>query len=92
MDDNDFGSAKHDDAKSYLDTSEKSSMNEERKPDDQYVKKDSDIADKILDGSGSPQLPSISRKVDDESDEPVIPKLLGLYFPLLITFTNCCLQ
>lgn len=90
-DDNDFGSIKHDDAKLHLDASEKANVNDERKSDDQYIKKDSDTADKILDDSGSPQLPPISRKVDDESDEPVIPKLLGLYFSLLITFINCCL-
>lgn len=76
----DFGSIKYDDAKSHLDVSEKTGTNEESKPDDQYIKKDLDTTDKLLDNPGSPRLPPISRKVDDESDEPAIPKFLGMYF------------
>lgn len=90
--DNDFESVKYDDAKSHLDVSEKTGTNEESKPDDQYIKKDSDTMDKLLDNSGSPRLPPISRKVDDESDEPVIPKFLGMYFLLLMTLTNYLLK
>jgi len=67
-------------------------MNDEGKSDDQHVKKDSDTTDKFLDNPDSPQLPPISKKADDESDEPVIPKLLGLYFLMLITFTNYFLK
>lgn len=75
----DFENAKYDDTKLNVDMSEKTGTNDEIKLDhDQYMKKDMDITDK--DNPGSPQLPPISRKVDDESDEPVIPKLLGMYF------------
>lgn len=74
-DDKDVESAQRD-AKLNLDSLEKSKcMNDGTKPDDQYTEKDLDVTDKLLDNSGSPQLPPISRKMDDESDEPVIPKL-----------------
>ncbi|XP_077256375.1 uncharacterized protein LOC143894144 [Temnothorax americanus] len=73
-DDNDLGSIKCDDGKSHIDALEKTDTNDERKSDD--VKKDSDTTDKLLDNLGSPELPPMSKKVDDESDEPVIPKLL----------------
>ncbi|XP_012540131.1 protein SON [Monomorium pharaonis] len=72
--DSDIG-GKCDEAKSQLDTLEKISTNDEKKMDDLYKEKDSDAA-KLPDNSGSPQLPPISKKVDDELDEPVIPKLL----------------
>lgn len=74
--DNDF---KYIEAKSHLDISEKIDINDESKADIEYIKKDSDTTDKLLDNPGSPRLPPISRKVDDESDEPVIPKLLGTF-------------
>lgn len=83
--DNDCGSIKCDDKVSNLDASEKIGTSDEKKADNQ---KDSDKGDKFLDNPGSPELPPISRKVDDESDEPVIPKLLGMYFSLLVTLTN----
>lgn len=90
--DNDFESVKYDDAKSQLDILEKTGTNKESKSDDQYVKKNSDTTDKLLDNPGSPRLPPISRKVDDESDESVIPKFLGVYFLLLMTLTNYFLK
>lgn len=87
-DDKDCGDTKYDNAKSHLEVSEKINVSDEGKPDDIHdLKKDSDTTDKLLDNPGSPQLPPISKK-DDESDEPVIPKLLGLYFLLLIIFIN----
>ena len=90
-DDNDCGDTKYNDAKSYLEVSEKINMNDEEKPDDLHDLKDSDTTDKLLNNPGSPQLPPISKK-DDEFDEPVIPKLLGLCYLLLITFINCFLN
>lgn len=92
-DDNDIGSVRCDNTKLNLDTSEKTSMNNEKKLD-QGIEEGSDITDKLLDlNPGSPCLPPISKKdVDDGFDESVIPKLLGLYFLLLITFTNCFLE
>ena len=88
-DDNDCEDIKYDDAKSHLEVSEKINMNDEEKPDDLHdLKKDSDTTDKLLINSSSPQLPPISKK-DDEFDDPVIPKLLGLYFLLYnIIFIN----
>lgn len=83
---------KYDNAESHLDASETADTNGEKKSDDQYIKKDSDTTDKLLDNSGSPRLPPISRKTDDESDEPIIPKLLGMYFSLLMILTNYFLK
>jgi len=67
-------------------------VNDEGKSDDQHIKKNSDTTDKFLDNPDSPQLPPISKKADDESDEPVMPKLLGSYFLILITFINYFLK
>lgn len=50
-----------------------------------HVEKDSDTIEKITDDPGSPQLPSILKKTDDESDESIIPKFLGLYL-IIINF------
>jgi len=79
-DDNFMRYFKYDNAESHLDTSETADANDEKKTDNQHTKKDSDTTDKLLDNSDSPRLPPISRKTDDESDEPIIPKLLGMYF------------
>lgn len=57
--------------------SRKDSM-EVTKLEDQFLNKD--VTDKIVDGNSSPLLPPISKKLEDESDEPIIPKVLGLYF------------
>ncbi|XP_011876841.1 PREDICTED: protein SON isoform X2 [Vollenhovia emeryi] len=73
----DLGGVEHDnDSKSHLDASEKTGANDEAKADGQCVKKDSGTTDDRLDNPSSPPLPPISRKVDDEADEPIIPKLL----------------
>ncbi|CAL1687831.1 unnamed protein product [Lasius platythorax] len=75
LDDDNPGIVKDDESKFDI-VSEKDSVNDVTKFEDQlYMNKDSDIVDKIVDGSGSPRLPPISKKTDDEFDEP-IPKLL----------------
>lgn len=68
--------------------SKKDSINEVSKLEDQNlcINKDSDIVDKIVDGSGSPRLPPILKKTDDEFDEPIMPKFLGLYISELIVY------
>lgn len=78
-DDDNFGILKNDESKLFDIMSKQDSMNDVTKFEDQLsINKDSNI-DKILDGSTSPLLPPISKKMDDESDEPIIPKVLGLY-------------
>lgn len=73
--------ARHDDLKT-LDTSEKDSANDVTKLDEYLnANKETETMDKVVDGSGSPQLPPLMKKLDDEFDEPVISKLLGLYLP-----------
>lgn len=80
LDDDNLGIVKDGESKLFDIMSEKDSMNDVTKFEDQLcTNKDSDIIDKIVDGSASPLLPSISKKTDDESDEPIIPKVLGLY-------------
>ncbi|KAL0099345.1 hypothetical protein PUN28_020126 [Cardiocondyla obscurior] len=74
--DDDVDGDKYDDARSQFDTLKKTDTSEEKKLDVQYVKKDLDAMDKLLDNCGSPRLPPISKKTDDECDEPVIPKLI----------------
>lgn len=76
MNDNGDVESKCNEAKSHLDASGKTSINDEKQMDDQYTEKDSDAPDKLLDNSDSPRLPPISKKANDEFDEPVIPKLL----------------
>lgn len=51
-----------------------------------HVRNNLDTVEKSTDDPGSPQLPPILRKMDDEPDEPVIPKLLGLY--LIVQCSN----
>lgn len=78
-DDDNFGILKADEAKLLDLMSEKEIMNNMTKFEDQLpINQDSNIVDKIVDGSVSPLLPPISKKMDDESDEPIIPKVLGL--------------
>lgn len=77
LDDDNLGIVKDCESKLFDIMSEKDSMNDVTKFEDQLcTNKDSDIIDKIVDGSASPLLPSISKKTDDESDEPIIPKVL----------------
>lgn len=38
-----------------------------------------ELVDTIPNDCDSPPLPPISKKTEDESDEPIIPKLTGLY-------------
>lgn len=71
---------KHNNSK-FFDMSEKDSKSDIIKLNDQsHVKKQPGAVDNITDGISSPPLPPISKKTDDESDGPVIPKLFGLYF------------
>lgn len=84
-DDDNFGILKNDESKLFDIMSKQESMNDMTKFEDQLsINKDSNIIDKIMDGSASPLLPPISKKTDDEFDEPIIPKVLGLYFNLLV--------
>lgn len=70
---------KHTDSKSF-DMSEMDSKNDGTKSSNQlHAKKQSDAVNNIVGGTSSPLLPSISKKTDDESDGPVIPKFLGLF-------------
>lgn len=43
--------------------------------DQQHIKQES-----TADGSDSPRLPPISKKTDEEIDEPIIPRPIGLYY------------
>lgn len=70
---------KHSDSKSF-DILEKDSKNDVTKLNDQsHIKEKPDAMDNIADGTSSPPLPPISKKTDDESDGPMIPKLFGMY-------------
>ncbi|GAB1864611.1 SON protein [Camponotus japonicus] len=76
-DDDNFGILKNDESKLFDIMSKQESMNDMTKFEDQLsINKDSNIIDKIMDGSASPLLPPISKKTDDEFDEPIIPKVL----------------
>ncbi|XP_029168574.1 protein SON isoform X2 [Nylanderia fulva] len=76
-DDMNLGSINDEESKMFDIMSKKDSINEVTKFENQmYINKDSDIVDKIVDGSGSPQLPPILKKMEDEFDEPIMPKLL----------------
>lgn len=46
---------------------------------DNHSNMEKDTAEKSINNLGSPSLPPISKKIEDESDEPIIPKLTGLY-------------
>lgn len=70
---------RHDNLKA-SDTLEKDSTNGITKSDEYLnAKKESEVMGKVIDGSGSPRLPPLLKKLDDELDEPVISKFLGLY-------------
>jgi len=75
---NDLENIKHNNAKLF-DLLEKNDTNNAAKVDNSYLRKNLDAMEKIINDPSSPQLPPILRKTDDEFDEPIIPKLLGLY-------------
>lgn len=80
--------AKHNNAEIF-DIAEKTSMDDilsENNGDDiaklndqQHIKRKSNVTEETADGSDSPCLPPISKKTDEEVDEPIISRLIGLY-------------
>ncbi|XP_072751727.1 uncharacterized protein [Anoplolepis gracilipes] len=77
LDDDNLGTIRDSESKLFDILSEKDSMNVVIELEDQLcINKDLDIIDKIVDGTTSPLLPPISKKLDDECDEPIIPKVL----------------
>jgi len=77
---NDLKNIKHCNAKLF-DLLEKNDTDNTAKIDNSYLTKNLEAMEKIINPS-SPQLPPILRKTDDEFDEPIIPKLLGLYLTI----------
>lgn len=43
------------------------------------IKKEPGLEKTSLESSESPRLPPISKKIQEDSEEPLIPKILGLY-------------
>jgi len=75
---NDLGNIKHNNVKLF-DLLEKNDTDNAAKVDNSYLRKNLDAMEKIINDPSSPRLPPILKKTDDEFDEPIIPKLLGLY-------------
>lgn len=98
LENNDLQITKHNNAEIF-DIAKKTTMDDvlardniSKLNDQQHIKTESDVTKETVDGSNSPCLPPILKKTDEEVDEPIISRPIGLYTNMLTidtTNNNC---